>query len=329
MQNDQVSAMPTSRRLKKATHLLCLAVAGCLVLSISASAERLTIGTYNLQNFFDVYNDPYTEDESAQVKPRREVQALARAIEAMKADVIVFQELENEHLLKAMVGEFLPAGDYRYIASIATNSSRGINLGVISRHPIASVTSHRFQTLTHPERPRETWRFARDLMRIELNIEGIEPVVIYNVHLKSNRSLPRDEFSILFRTAEAMRVRQIIDAELDDDPDFLAIVAGDFNSNYETRPEQPRPWPAMAHLLAPTDSGKPVLFDVHVGLSDDDRVTIPGSGRYPPATFDYILATPAMATRYIKDSARVIQDAELTQGSDHYPVVASFDLSRR
>ncbi len=104
-------------------------------------------------------------------------------------------------------------------------------------------------------------------------------------------------------------------------------MAGDFNSNYETRPDQPRPWPAMAHLLASDRPGSPpLLTDLHAELTDAQRVTIPGDGRYPPATFDYILATPAMAERYIPRSAKIVSTPALTGGSDHLPISASFRL---
>ncbi|MEO1236050.1 MAG: endonuclease/exonuclease/phosphatase family protein [Planctomycetota bacterium] len=310
------------------------AAALCFVWSVAVVADTVTVGSYNVRNFFDVFDDPYTGDEGVRVKSREDVMTLARAIKALDADVVVFQELENEHLLRAIVDEFLPSMGYRYVGAQRTNSGRGINLGVISRLPIVEMRSYRFQTLTHPDAPGREWRFARDLMRVTLDADGDagdETFDVFNVHLKSNRDGPDDPNSRLFRTAEAMRVAEIVAAEVEADPGFLAVVAGDFNSNYETRPEQPRPWPAMEHLLTQRvryAGGRrvPLFTDVHAHLSDDDRVTIPGDGRFPPATFDYILATPAMARRYVKDSARIIDSPRLTAASDHYPLSAAFRL---
>lgn len=297
--------------------------------SATAQSETVTIGSYNVRNFLDVFDDPYSSDESVQVKTRPDIETLAKAIQRLDADVVVFQELENEHVLRAMVDEFLPNAGYRHITAQRTNSGRGINLGVISRLPITQLRSYRMQTLTHPDAPGRTWRFARDVMRVTVDIDGDagdQTVDVFNVHLKSNRSGPDDPNSMLYRTAEAMRVKEFIAAEVAHDPKFLAVVTGDFNSNFETRTDQPRPWPAIAHLLETEPGDTPLLTDLHEGMSDEDRVTIPGSGEYPPATFDYVLATPAMAARFVAGSAVVVRDKELTAGSDHRPVSASFRI---
>lgn len=292
----------------------------------SARAQTVSVGCYNVQNFFDVFDDPYTNDEGSRVKSRSDIESLARAVRKLDADVVVFQELENGHVLRAMVDAFLSDAGYRHVVAQPTNSPRGINLGVISRLPITELRSYRTQTLTHPKAPRRTWRFARDLMRVTVDVGGSRTIDVFNVHLKSNRGGPDDPNSRLFRTAEAMRVKEIIAAEVAADPGFLAVVAGDFNSAYETRPEQPRPWPAMAHLLEAGAGGEPLLTDLHAHLSDEQRVTIPSKGRYPDNTFDYVLATPAMAKRYVKGSAVILSDTRYTSGSDHYPLAATFEL---
>ena len=309
--------------------ILCVALLSAAAVMQPAHADRtVTVATYNVENFFDVYDDPYTEDEGTDIKSRTEVEQLARAIKAIDADVVAIQELENAYLLQAMCDDrsLLGGEGYGYVASLPSNDGRGINLGVISKLPILELSSFRFLTLTHPERPGETWHFARDVMRVDLDTGGERPLVLYNVHLKSNRDGPGDENSSFYRTAEAMKLKQIIRDAVAEDPEMLGLALGDFNSNYETRPEQPRPWPAMAFLLEPEPDGSQLLTDLHADLSDEQRVTIPGKGRYPPATFDYLLATPALAEAYIKGSARVLQDERITQGSDHRPVVAKFRL---
>lgn len=299
---------------------------GSVAAAASAQSKTLTVGSYNVENFFDVFDDPYAQDESVKVKPRQEIVALAKAIKKLDADVVLFQELENEFLLQAMIDEFLPNAGYRYVAAQRTNSGRGINLGVISRVPILQLRSYRFQTLTNPAAPGREWRFARDVMRVTLDVGLDRPVEAFSIHLKSNRDGPDDPNSRLYRTAEAIRLKEIVREEVAKDPGVLIVLAGDFNSNYETRPDQPRPWPAMAHLLEPEADGSRLLTDVHASLSDEQRVTIPGDNRYPPATFDYILASPAMAERYVPDTATVIQTPALTTGSDHRPISATFNL---
>ena len=286
--------------------------------------KTVTVAAYNVENFFDVWDNPYTDDEGTPVKSRDDVRNLARAIKALDADVLVVQELEHEQLLTALVEEFLPDAGYDYLAASPGNDGRGIVLGCLSRYPITQVTSHRLQRFTHPDHPETVYRFSRDLLRFTIDVGIDRPLQVYNVHLKSNGSRPGDPNSMLKRTAEAARVKQILRDAVDADPGVLAVVAGDFNSAYETRPDQDRPWPAMAYLSAPESDGSQLLTDVHAALTDAERVTHPGGGKYPPVTFDYILATPAMAARYVPDSAHVLPQGNLTGGSDHLPLRATF-----
>lgn len=290
-----------------------------------AIGEEVTVMTYNVENMFDVFDDPYTGDEGTDIKRRDEIEQIAAAIRSADADIVVFQELENEYLLQGMVQTFLADQGYAYIAAQRTNSGRGINLGVISRYPITRLTSHRFRTLTHPDAPGQTWRFARDAMQITLEVEG-ETVHIFNLHLKSNSSRAGDENSKLMRTAEAIMVKSLIRSLLADDPEAYVLAMGDFNSNYWVDPRQQRDWPATAYLREAEPDGGHIMIDAHEGMTHEERVTIPGDDRYPPATFDYVYASPALAERLVEGSAFIINDPELVGGSDHYPVGAVFDI---
>lgn len=297
-----------------------------LLVASPALAKEVTVMSYNVENMFDVFDDPYTDDDGTDVKRRAEIMAIAKAIAFADPDVVVFQELENEHMLQGMVDTFLAGKGYEYVACQRTNSGRGINLGVISKLPIKKLTSHRFKTLTHPDAPDRTWKFARDAMQVTLDVEGKE-LHLFNVHLKSNSSRPGDDNSKLWRTAEAMGLKGLIREMVKQDPDALIVALGDFNSNIETRPEQKRPWPATEYLRKLEADGTQLLNDAHDQIEDyDKRVTIPGSGRYPSAIFDYIYASPKLHTMLVKGSAKVVNDPKLVKGSDHYPVYATYNI---
>jgi len=310
-------------RVMQRTGLWVLVV---LFVVLPAQSKTVTVMSYNVENMFDVFDDPYTDDDGTDVKRRSEIAMIAKAIAFADADVVVFQELENEYLLQGMVDTFLADKGYAYIACQRTNSGRGINLGVISRLPITSLTSHRFKTLTHPGAPDRTWRFARDAMQITLDVDGRE-LHLFNVHLKSNGSSPDDKNSKLWRTSEAIALKSLIREITAQDPNALILALGDFNSNIETRPEQPRPWPATEYLRKPEADGTQLLNDAHDEIASyDERITIPGSGPYPPAIFDYIYASPKLHAMMIKGSAKVINQKTLTAGSDHYPLYATYDI---
>lgn len=304
--------------------LLILVVA---LFAVSAvHAEQVTVMSYNVENMFDIFDDPYSNDEGGKVKPREEIEAIAKAIASVDADVVVFQELENEHILEGMVSTFLAEAGYEYIACQRTNSGRGINLGVISRYPIKRLASYRFTTLAHPDVPDQTWRFARDVMQVTVDVKGND-LHLFNVHLKSNRNRSGDPNSMKYRSAEVLGLKKIIRGVLKDKPGAYVLALGDFNSNLETRPEQDRPWPAMQLFRQAEADGSQLLIDAHGGIKDyNDRTTILGDDKYPPAIFDYIYASPALNKKMVKDSAGIVRDKAITSGSDHLPVYATYDI---
>ncbi len=91
----------------------------------------LTVASYNIENAFDVFDDPYSGDEGTAVKSRNELRAIAAAIAESDADLVFFQEVENEQLLAAMADEFLPNAGYEVCLVTPTNDGRGIHLGLL------------------------------------------------------------------------------------------------------------------------------------------------------------------------------------------------------
>lgn len=317
----------TLRCLLSLLVLLALSLPG---LAQPSTPGRLTVMTYNVENFFDVFDSPYTGDEGTAVKPRNQVTTIADAIEHGNPDVVFFQEIENDAGLIAMVAEQLPESGYTHATVTATNDGRGINLGVLSRLPIVSITSHRWQPFFHPADPGpagEPFYFARDMQEVVLDLGNQRTLTVFNVHLKSNRDSEGDPNSMKWRTAEAARLKDAVRDKLAAAPRAWLLCVGDFNSDYMETPERNRPWPAMAHLQAPEPDGSRLLQDVHAHLPRAQRATLPGNAMFPPATFDFILASPALANRVVEGSPRVIQDEALTTGSDHRPVLATFRIA--
>jgi len=325
-------AQAARRSFRPAPFLVPITV---LVLFVAAGAgtrcvdaQEVTIATYNVENMFDVFDDPYTDDESADPKRNVEIRAIAGAIRAIGPDVVAFQELENEPLLRAMVLDFLPGEGYEHILVEPTNSGRGINLGVISRFPIRRIVSHRRLPIDHPPFPR----MARDLLRVELEIDADTRLDLYVVHLKSRRDGKGDPNSVKWRTAEARLIRAVLERSRVQRPERPYLLVGDFNANpdNETMTLLLDDEPRAGDAAQPGEQGgsrgaEPLLQDVHAGLATEQRITYP-SDRYPDTIFDYILAGPQMAERLKPGSPIVFRDPTLTRGSDHLLVVATFEF---
>lgn len=297
--------------------MLFVFAAGPVLGQDEPATSNLRIASYNIENAFDVFDDPYTRDEGTDVKLRWEVEMIADVLKKLDADVVGFQEIENEAVLKAMVSEYLPDMGYEYVAVPLTNDSRGIKLGIISRLPVISITSYRWQTLNHPDTD-QTWRFARDLFHAKLQTKQGKILNVFVVHLKSKGSRDGDPQSVKWRTSEATRIRQIIGDMIANNPDELVVLMGDYNS----KPDEP----ATMKLLSPADDGSAVMSDCHSSIPMEDRTTYP-SERFPNSVIDFILTSPALTAKLVPGSAAIFNEPELIKGSDHLPVVAEFDMS--
>jgi len=291
--------------------LLLLFVAPC----VRGDDKQLKIGCYNVENLMDVWDDPYTDDEQTPVKQYKEINAVAKLIDQVDPDIMAISELENEGVLRSVVHEFLVDKGYNYVTSSMTNDGRGVRLGLISRKPIISVTSHRFQDLRHPD-SNKRYRFARDLFYIKIQATPTRVLHVFAVHLKSMRDSTDDPKSEHWRSAEAIGARRIIGDVLKAEPDAWVVMLGDFNSVPDS--------PSLKIILEPTAPGAPFLVDTYASVPAKDRITyLPSKYR---SNIDYILASPALASRLVKDSQVLIKSESMLVGSDHTPLGVTFNI---
>lgn len=285
----------------------------------TAAPDRFTVATYNTQNLMDQHDDPYTQDQRTPAKSEKQIKKLAAVIRHLDADLLALQEVENEGFLNTLVKQRLGDMGYRYVVVQPTNSNFGQNLALVSRRPIVTVTSHRFRDLRLPGHDR-TWRFARDLLQVRIQITPRRTIDVFVVHYKSRRDARNDPFSANHRLAEATATWTILEQLKSHDADEpWTLLMGDLNDTPDS--------PTLRTLLHPDADARPLLADLHAGLPDPDRVTY----RLKPyrSTIDYILASPALAKRVVPGSPRMLNDRKLLSGSDHAPVVAAFDFADR
>ena len=102
------------------------------------------------------------------------------------------------------------------------------------------------------------------------------------------------------------------------DPTAWVAVVGDFNDTPDTD--------VYAKLTSPDAEGRATLIDLHATLPDNRRITY--LSKPFRSTIDYIFASPALARHAVANSARVINDSAVLHGSDHAPVVVTFELGQ-
>jgi endonuclease/exonuclease/phosphatase family metal-dependent hydrolase len=274
-----------------------------------ALADSLTVGSYNVLNFFDAAEDPYTSDETTGPKPQAQVEALAKSIRSLNADVLALIEVENRGVLQQFVDLYLPDMGYE-VVEYEGNDMRGIDTAVLSRVPVGPVTSYRH--LRFQDTNGRPTHFQRDLLQVRLEPPAGTPFDLFVVHLKSKGGDEGDGLEI--RLAEAKVARSILDEKLKTDPQAAFLIAGDFNDTFDSQP-----------LQAIVGTGSTALSNFIDDLSPYNRVTY--NQKPHRSMIDFIHASPAMAKRYVAKSYNIPADGSpTTTGSDHNPVEAKFRL---
>ncbi len=272
--------------------------------------DTITIGSYNVLNLFDAVNDPYANDDNTPVKPRDQLEAVARTIRTLNADVLALVEVENRGYLQQFLDVFLPDMGYEVVL-YEGNDLRGIDVAVLSRLPVGPVTSYRH--LRFPDADGNPMRFQRDLLRVRIEPSDAAAFEVFVVHLKSKEG--DDDSGLELRLGETRAIRRVIDELMRAQPNLRFVICGDFNDYVDSEP--------LKTLLG---SGGNALSTFVSDLKPGETITY----NQPPhlSMIDFILASPAMARMYVPNSYRVtIGGSPAVSGSDHNPVAAKFRLN--
>jgi endonuclease/exonuclease/phosphatase family metal-dependent hydrolase len=262
-------------------------------------------------------------------KPAAAQQALAARIAAVDADVLALQEVENLDALRRFNRDHL-ARPYGTEVLIEGNDPRFIDVAVLSRLPIANVTSHRFEV--HPDEPTMPV-FGRDLLELHVfnHTRRRKLLTLFVTHLKS-KFVPFDDpdpaatalANDRLRTRQAETIARVVSGRTR--PDARCVVVGDLNDAPE------------ADTLAPMVSGLG-LVDALVDVVES-RPPPPATPENSPATvrwthrhsvanaadafelFDQIWLSPALAghvTHAEIERRRAWSASSAGVGSDHDP----------
>lgn len=142
----------------------------------------------------------------------------ARVIKDVKSDVACIVEAENRPVLNDFDGHLL--GDrYPFNMLIDGNDTRGIDVGVLSKHPIGRVITHIF------DKQGRSRIFSRDCLEVEILLPGPRSLHMLCNHFKSK--LNNDPSADDRRKLQASTVAKFLEKyDLQTD---LVVVAGDFN----------------------------------------------------------------------------------------------------
>ncbi len=289
---------------------------------------NVTIGSYNVKNLFA--KEDIVPGSRTPPKSERSMDALAENIRRADADIVTLQEVSSKKTLTNFMESRGLSETYPYVAHVDGNSSRGINVAVISKYPFTEVISHKDARFPLADGSGETM-FSRDLLRVDVDTDGIPgaDVTVYTTHTKSRRPAgPGEINSDTQRISEGMAIRNIAENEMKAFPGRLFVITGDFNDNTNNK--------SVQAVLDPKD-GREVWKDSLAHLPKNERNTWPANptktNGFSPEQFDHIIYPSSMEDkmtgsrihRYERSDSSDTRWVSST-ASDHLMISADFKI---
>lgn len=222
-----------------------------LLLSVSSYAQkhRYVVGFYNLENLFDVYDDPAKNDEEflpegankwTQAKYEKKLSNMARVIAAMKEETGVFHtilgvsEIENRLVLEDLVSQPAVAAANYQIVHYDGPDRRGVDVGLLYRpdqftYLDSESIPFSFEGTQVPitlSKEEQDYFRTRDILMVHGQIEG-EDIAVYVTHLPSRIGGKGGDLrplgaEIIYKHSLTLKQKY---------PDIKIVVMGDMNDN--------------------------------------------------------------------------------------------------
>ena len=220
--------------------LLLLSIMAFALSSATAQQKPHMVAFWNLENLFDIYDDPEIHDEEFtpngvkqwnEIKYEKKLANLERvlfdiaAVQKEYPIVIGVSEVENRTVLEDLISQpKLKGANYR-ICHYDSPDARGVDVAFLYRSDVFKLEGSDNIKLKVEELP--DFR-TRDLVVMWGTIDG-EPFYFLVSHWPSR--LGGKEASQFKRDACAKQIREIKDSLLANNPATKVIVMGDFNDD--------------------------------------------------------------------------------------------------
>ena len=326
----------------------------------ASDAERIVVMTFNVENLFDTQDDPARRDETYLPLAAKDTAAhralcadvpvaawrneclnwdwndavvatkLARLGAAVLAegagrgpDIVILQEVENRAIAEVLRREYLAAADYQPAILIEGQDTRGIDIAVLSRLPLAAEPAlHPVTFSTYPRGPRND---TRGILEARFALPNGEPLTVFGVHFPAPYHPPamrERSYEVLRALAEPLANKHLV------------IAAGDFNTTSEEIDERNtldrlvRPFWQLAQDHGCDGCPGTYYYAPERRWNWLDTILWTGPDGALPDVASVRLAntTPAQVTAAGYPAAFRLPAA--TGVSDHWPVVVEFELPR-
>ena len=277
-------------------------------------AERLTVATYNVQNY--VAADRMTSDGYRQdyPKPEAEKAALRKVIGALAADVLVIQEMGGAPYLEELRRDLRAEGcDYPH-AVLANAADADRHVAVLSKRPFVAQKTWSDLTFGYFGGKEVV---KRGLLQVSVGTEAGE-LTFFAVHLKSRFTDRADDpESSVRRAAEATVVRDAVLRAAAPPTGGRYLILGDCNDTKASKTLerlQRRGKTAVAFLLPAQDRNGEAW--THHYRKEDTYSRV-----------DHILVSPLLLDSVVGGAAKIFSGEGVREASDHRPVLVVLELS--
>ncbi|MBR4995995.1 MAG: hypothetical protein IKY82_08040 [Alistipes sp.] len=216
-----------------------VAVALAVATVNDCAAQRVAVTFFNVENLFDVENDPATADEDmlplsdrAWTVERYEAKlaGLARTIVDLAEDgelptIVGLAEVENQRVIDDLLSQDALQGAAYEVCHFDSDDARGIDVALLYRSDLFSCEGCRVVKMRVDDAPNLR---TRDMLMVWGSL-GERRVAFCVVHWPSRIGGSQQTEHLRMGCAEC--VRQSVDSLMSANPDLGVVVMGDMNDN--------------------------------------------------------------------------------------------------
>lgn len=267
---------------------------------------------YNLENFFDNVSDngetPVADSVFTQ-KTSQVAKGILQVQNGQGPDILFVEEVENLNVLNKLFENHLQVLGYKTVALLESNDERGIDVGIISRFPLAG------EARLH-KMPFSDENPTRGILEVPLKLPNGKTIRAFAIHFPSQAN-PVEQ-----RKAAAELLRNLLTHAGAD----YAVAGGDTNVK-NTEEEREKIYSGIfkdfqvTHLMSPPSYPGSYFYKNHWDYLDAiitrEKVMVDGSAM-----------TPKSAPTQLNDngSPKRFNQTDGTGISDHLPVYVELNL---